>query len=77
MKTKIETAVHAPWNKSKLTGQKAPLRLHETYAIRVRDLAFLEKPANTTNTLTPESHAHRCTTQPQPSPNPPCQPANT
>ena len=36
MKTKIETAVHAPWNKGKLTGQKAPLRLHEIYAIRVR-----------------------------------------
>ena len=33
------TATHpsrAPWNKGKLTGQKAPLRLHEIYAIRVR-----------------------------------------
>jgi len=27
---------HAPWNKGKLTGQKAPLRLNEIYAIRVR-----------------------------------------
>jgi integrase len=25
-----------PWNKGKLTGQKAPLRLNEIYAIRVR-----------------------------------------
>ena len=33
------TATHsfpAPWNKGKLPGQKAPLRLHEIYAIRVR-----------------------------------------
>ena len=36
MKTKTQIAVHAPWNKGKLTGQKAPLRLHEIYAIRVR-----------------------------------------
>ncbi len=36
MKTNIETAVRTPWNKGKLTGQKAPLRLHEIYAIRVR-----------------------------------------
>lgn len=36
MKTKIPNAVRAPWNKGKLTGQKAPLRLHEIYAIRVR-----------------------------------------
>ena len=36
MKTNIEAAVHTPWNKGKLTGQKAPLRLHEIYAIRVR-----------------------------------------
>lgn len=27
---------HIPWNKGKLTGQKAPLRLNEIYAIRVR-----------------------------------------
>lgn len=32
MKTNIETAVRTPWNKGKLTGQKAPLRLHEIYA---------------------------------------------
>jgi integrase len=30
------TAIHTPWNKGKLTGQKAPLRLNEIYAIRVR-----------------------------------------
>lgn len=30
------TAVRIPWNKGKLTGQKAPLRLNEIYAIRVR-----------------------------------------
>lgn len=30
------TTIHAPWNKGKLTGQKAPLRLNEIYAIRVR-----------------------------------------
>jgi integrase len=41
---------HAPWNKGKLTGQKAPLRLRDIWAIRihlqlarkVRDLAFFD-----------------------------------
>ena len=28
--------LHAPWNKGKLTGQKAPLRLSDIYAIRAR-----------------------------------------
>jgi integrase len=32
----LATATHVPWNKGKLTGQKAPLRLNEIYAIRVR-----------------------------------------
>lgn len=31
-----QTTIHTPWNKGELTGQKAPLRLHEIYAIRVR-----------------------------------------
>lgn len=30
------STTRAPWNKGKLTGQKAPLRLNEIYAIRVR-----------------------------------------
>jgi hypothetical protein len=31
------TAVrHVPWNKGKLVGQKAPLKLREIWAIRVR-----------------------------------------
>jgi len=30
------TAARSLWNKGKLTGQKAPLRLNEIYAIRVR-----------------------------------------
>lgn len=29
-------SVRIPWNKGKFTGQKAPLRLNEIYAIRVR-----------------------------------------
>jgi integrase len=32
----ISSVRNAPWNKGKLTGQKAPLRLNEIYAIRVR-----------------------------------------
>jgi hypothetical protein len=28
--------VHAPWNKGKLVGQKAPLKLKEIWAIRIR-----------------------------------------
>lgn len=36
MKTKTQIAVHAPRNKGTLTCQKAPLRLHEIDAIRVR-----------------------------------------
>lgn len=27
---------HEPWNKGKLVGQKAPLRLRDIWAIRVR-----------------------------------------
>jgi hypothetical protein len=27
--------VHVPWNKGKLTGQKPPLKLEETRAIRI------------------------------------------
>lgn len=31
-----KTQSHVPWNKGKLIGQKAPLKLHEIYAIRTR-----------------------------------------
>lgn len=36
MNERPTTAARSPWNKGKLTGQKAPLRLNEIYAIRVR-----------------------------------------
>lgn len=32
----IGTYSHQPWNKGKLVGQKAPLRLRDIWAIRVR-----------------------------------------
>ncbi len=32
----ITTGSHQPWNKGKLVGQKAPLRLKDIWAIRVR-----------------------------------------
>ncbi len=32
----IATCSHQPWNKRNLVGQKAPLRLKEIWAIRVR-----------------------------------------
>ncbi|MCP1603734.1 hypothetical protein J2T46_001664 [Pseudomonas citronellolis] len=32
----ITTNSHQPWNKGKLVGQKAPLRLKDIWAIRVR-----------------------------------------
>jgi hypothetical protein len=35
MKT-ITTQCRQPWNKGKLVGQKAPLRLRDIWAIRVR-----------------------------------------
>lgn len=48
----IETSLphHEPWNKGKLTGQKAPLRLRDIWAIRIhlqlarniRDLALFD-----------------------------------
>lgn len=38
----IATYSHQPWNKGKLVGQKAPLRLRDTWAIRVR-LQIAEK----------------------------------
>jgi hypothetical protein len=30
------TAIREPWNKGKLVGQKAPLKLKEIWAIRIR-----------------------------------------
>ncbi len=37
MKPNIHTALtHEPWNKGKLVGQKAPLKLKDIWAIRVR-----------------------------------------
>jgi hypothetical protein len=33
---KSNGAVRQPWNKGKLVGQKAPLKLKEIWAIRVR-----------------------------------------
>jgi len=36
METDIVVHHHQPWNKGKLTGQKAPLRLQDIWAIRVR-----------------------------------------
>jgi hypothetical protein len=32
----IHAATHVPWNKAKLVGQKAPLKLKDIWAIRVR-----------------------------------------
>lgn len=44
------TVAREPWNKGKLVGQKAPLRLRDIWSIRVR-LQIAEKigfyPANT------------------------------
>lgn len=36
MDTAINPVVRVPWNKGKLVGQKAPLRLRDIWAIRVR-----------------------------------------
>jgi integrase len=36
METDIAVNHHEPWNKGKLTGQKAPLKLKDIWAIRVR-----------------------------------------
>ncbi|VVQ30487.1 hypothetical protein PS943_01856 [Pseudomonas fluorescens] len=38
----IATYSHQPWNKGKLVGQKAPLRVRDIWAIRVR-LQLAEK----------------------------------
>lgn len=38
----IATYSHQPWNKGKLVGQKAPLRLKDIWAIRIR-LQIAEK----------------------------------
>lgn len=38
----IDTYKHQPWNKGKLVGQKAPLRVRDIWAIRVR-LQLAEK----------------------------------
>jgi len=54
MEANINTSArHAPWNKGKLVGQKAPLKLREIWAIRtrlqmahrVRDLALFNMKA--------------------------------
>ena len=36
MEQLIHTAARIPWNKGKLVGQKAPLKLKDIWAIRVR-----------------------------------------
>ena len=36
MESAIKPPEHTPWNKGKLVGQKAPLRLRDIWAIRVR-----------------------------------------
>ena len=36
MKTGIARKHHEPWNKGKIVGQKAPLKLKDVWAIRVR-----------------------------------------
>ena len=36
MEADIDVRHHEPWNKGKLTGQKAPLKLKDIWAIRVR-----------------------------------------
>lgn len=36
MESAIASAHHEPWNKGKLVGQKAPFKLPEIWAIRVR-----------------------------------------
>lgn len=53
MKTSIQSPKGQPWNKGRLVGQKAPLRLRDIWAIRVRlqlrhaarDLALLILPS--------------------------------
>jgi integrase len=36
METQLPVAIKVPWNKGKLVGQKAPLKLRDIWAIRVR-----------------------------------------
>ena len=36
MEATFETSLKSPWNKGKLIGQKAPLKLKDIWAIRVR-----------------------------------------
>ena len=36
MNAETPRAKPAPWNKGKITGQKAPLKLRDIWAIRVR-----------------------------------------
>lgn len=36
METQLPVATKVPWNKGKLVGQKAPLKLRDIWAIRVR-----------------------------------------
>jgi integrase len=45
METNTVVQHHEPWNKGKLTGQKAPLRLRDIWAIRVW-LQLSNKPRN-------------------------------
>lgn len=48
------TLVRQPWNKGKLVGQKAPLKLGDIYAIRVR-----LQVAGRTRDLAPFQSRHR------------------
>jgi hypothetical protein len=54
----------APWNKGKLIGQKAPLKLKEIWAIRIR--LQLAPPWQSTHWMpTPRSESRRGTRSPR------------
>jgi len=36
MEPLLQRSAHEPWNKGKLVGQKAPFRIRDIWAIRVR-----------------------------------------
>ena len=41
MDTATETRIHRePWNKGKLVGQKAPFKLKDIWALRVRPVSY-------------------------------------
>jgi len=59
MDTEGQTAHHEPWNKGKIVGQKAPFKVKDIWALRVRRKRLAIPPRQTASIHILSSLAHR------------------